>query len=121
MVDVEVRGTWVTLGREGVIAGEAWTPAGCAYIVTAYNPGRAVAADVNEAAQQRLLDYLARENIVWLPAVGRSRDSQHQEPSVALLRVSAARATDIGTLFKQDAIFSWDGISLAVIECPRAH
>jgi hypothetical protein len=115
VVDVLVDNSLVTLGREGVIAGPVWVPDHPVYVVTAYNPGTAVALDANEAAQARLRDFLAERKVAWWPAVGRSRDSTWLEPSLALTGVTEAEAIEVGRRFKQDAIFKWDGRHLTVL------
>ena len=117
VVDVVLDGAVVTLGAEGVIAGERWSPARPVYVVTAYNPGRARGSAANEAAQIRLLELLAERGIAWLPSTGRSRDGSWQEPSAALLETSEAEAIEIAREFEQDAIFSWDGLALRVLDC----
>lgn len=117
VVDVTTDEGLVTLGREGVVAGHPWEPAGPAYVITAYNPGRAQSLEENEAAQQRLLGRLSRERLDWLPAVGRSRDSRHREPSVALQGVDERTARRLATEFGQDAIFCWADGKLTVVDC----
>ena len=117
VVDVVVGGALVTLGPEGVIAGEAWTPDRPVYIVTAYNPGVTKEPVANQAAQSRLLELLEDRGIAWLPATGRSRDAAWQEPSVAVLEVSEVEAIKIARRFAQDAIFCWDGQRLRVLDC----
>ena len=117
VVDVFLPAGVVTLGREGVIAGESWTLAGSLSVITAYNPGRAVEVAVNEAAHARLVALLVDRGIDWLPATGRSRDGSWEEPSVALPTISEREAIEIARDFDQDAIFSWDGRSLRVVPC----
>ena len=119
VVDVATDEGPVTLGREGIVAGHRWQPAAPAYIVTAYNPGRALTLAENEAAQKRLVDYLTSEGLEWLPAVGRSRDSRHQEPSVVLEDIDESAARRIASEFGQDAIFRWTEGALTVVSCAR--
>jgi len=116
VVDLELSGRTVTLGREGVVAGDPWTSAGSLYVITAYNPGREASSEENASAQARLLGLLAERGITWLPAVGRSRDASWREPSVAL-EVPEATAIAIADEFQQDAVFAWDGVCLRVIAC----
>lgn len=117
VVDVDLEDASVTLGREGVLAGRRWRPDGWAFVITAYNPGRAASPEENASAQERLFDYLAGEHLTWLAAVGRSRDGRHREPSVVVEGIDAARAIEIARRFGQDAIFSWDGRELRVVDC----
>ena len=115
VVDVFIGDAVVTLGQEGLLEGVA--PPAPMLVLTAYNPGRAVASSVNEAAQAHLIEYLSQRSLSWLPAIGRSRDGTWQEPSLAVTDLPEPEAIEIARRFDQDAIFKWDGENLSVISC----
>ncbi|MGN6162880.1 MAG: DUF3293 domain-containing protein [Marmoricola sp.] len=118
VVDVDLGEREVTVGREGIVRGEAWSPDRPAYVITAHNPGRKADAAANDAAQARLLALLHERGIRWRPAIGRSRDRSWAEPSV-VVEIPEREALEIGARFDQDAIFRWDGTALEVIACRK--
>lgn len=84
-------------------------PADTVAVITAWNPGlnRPTERD-NRAANQRLEPAVEELGYAYLPAVGRSRDGAHEEPSIAVLDISRADAISLGSRFGQAAIF-WVG------------
>jgi len=79
-------------------------------IVTAYNPGHARPGEVdNRAANERLAATLARAGWDFHPALGRSADGRHREPSFAVAGIDVDRALAIARRFGQAAILYWNG------------
>lgn len=119
VVDVHVEEGWVvTLAPEGQLAGGKWSPpGGTAHIISAWNPGLTATAAENAAAHHQLVALLDMTPHRWVPAVGRSRAGDWEEESVAVLDLATDEAIVLGRRFGQDAIFSWDGISLSVMSC----
>lgn len=91
------------------------------HIITAHNPyGQHATADANTTAQRRLLaDLTQLPDVSTWAAVGRSTDSTHQEPSIAIAGMTDDAAALLGTRYHQDAIFRWTLDGLRVIPCPR--
>jgi len=79
-------------------------------IVTGWNPGHARPDDtVNRAANARLASELDRAGYAVYPAVGRSPDGSHAEPSFAVAGIEPGAALQLAARFGQAAILYWDG------------
>lgn len=78
--------------------------------VTAYNPGHARPGEAdNRAANERLAATLVRAGLNFHPALGRSADGRHREPSFAITGIGVERALEIARRFGQAAVLYWDG------------
>ncbi|HUO82790.1 MAG TPA: DUF3293 domain-containing protein [Gammaproteobacteria bacterium] len=110
----------VTLCGRGVIVGDPLRVSESLAVVTAWNPGVSRPGRVaNERANARLAEQLRSERRRWLPAVGRSADGEHREPSFAVLGISAEEARALAEQFGQAAAFHWDGRSGRLVWCRR--
>jgi len=88
-------------------------------IVTAWNPGTERPSEaVNANANRRLEEALKNGGWRYYPAVGRSEDGTHSEPSFAVTGISPARAIALARTFRQAAVFYWDGNKPQLLWCP---
>ena len=91
-------------------------PADTVAVITAWNPAlERPDEEENRAANDRLECELQQRGYNYLPAVGRSRDGAHEEPSFAVLNLLQADAVSLGRRYGQAAIF-WisDGLGKLV-------
>ncbi|MBA3562498.1 MAG: DUF3293 domain-containing protein [Gammaproteobacteria bacterium] len=79
-------------------------------VVTGWNPGMSRPDHaVNEQANKRLEARLREDGLRYVPAVGRSPDRSHAEPSFAVFDLDADEARALAEDFGQAAVFCWDG------------
>lgn len=109
----------VTFSLAGVVSGDGHRFAGRPLaVVTAWNPGVArPGQEANERANARLEARLRRDGFAYLPAVGRSPDGSHEEPSFAVIGIDAEEARGLAEDFGQAAIFYWSGNGARLVWC----
>lgn len=87
-------------------------------IVTAWNPAHERPGDpANRKANARLAAEIERRGFRHRPALGRSEDGAHVEPSFAVTDVTRAEAAILGRRFEQAAVFYWDGAEAQILSC----
>ncbi len=87
-------------------------------IITAWNPGvERPSETANKEANLRLESALKEARWPYYPAIGRSEDGSHTEPSYAVLGIDPAAAMDLARNFRQAAVFFWDGKQSRLLWC----
>jgi hypothetical protein len=114
--EAELEAGRVTFRIDGAPEGRA--PAETLAIITAWNPAdlRPMHA-VNERANERLADAIERLGFAHRPALGRSVDGRHTEPSFAVAGISRTEAVALGRRYAQAAVFFWDGKRARILSC----
>lgn len=88
------------------------------YVITAWNPGSAETPDeVNRAAHQELVDWLAEQGHEYWPSVGTAPDGTWREEGVAVVGLGRLTALEVGRRFGQLAVFEWDGVGFRIVFC----
>jgi len=87
------------------------------HIITAYNPGKLVGAEINAKADEELRRELNLDGSHCFRITGCSPDLKHQEQGWGVAGLSEERAMAVGRRYGQNAIFEvTDGV-LSVIGC----
>ena len=111
-VTVEIDGRWMDVASAVLSLGSP------VVVITAWNPGSEVLADIENAERnERLRNDLARLTDRIFPAVGRSPDGSWEEASFAIVGVAEADVLALGRRYGQVAIFVSDGTDLRVQGC----
>jgi len=87
------------------------------YIITAYNPGKMVGAEINAKADEALRKELNLAGSRCFRITGTSLDLKHQEQGWGVAGLSEERALGIGRRYGQNAIFEISTGVLSVIGC----
>jgi hypothetical protein len=92
------------------------------HVLTAYNPGGGVAADVDNRAAARALRADPRlDGLVLLPSFGGHPDGAWLEPGVAIIGLSRHQAQVLGRAYGQLAVYELDGTTRRVVACDSDH
>jgi len=91
------------------------------HIITAYNPGKMVGAEINAKADEALRKELNLAGSGCFRITGCSQDLKHREPGWGVAGLSDEEAVQIGRKYGQNAIFRIDEKSLFVIGCLSAN
>jgi hypothetical protein len=90
------------------------------HVLTAYNPGGAAAAEVDNRAAARALRADPRlEGLVVLPSFGGHPDGAWLEPGLAVIGLSRHQAQQLGQAYGQLAVYELDGAIRRVVGCDR--
>lgn len=120
IISVRVDGAWVDLNGPGARRDLPLSPP--LHVLTAHDPRGTVAGpERNDAAQAALVAEMVDGGLVWLEALGRSRDGSHAEASVALSGVALERARAIGRRYEQEALFEVWPDEVVVRSCWDSH
>lgn len=87
------------------------------HIITAYNPGKIVGAEINAKADEELRKELNLAGSRCFRITGCSPDLKHQEQGWGVSGLSEERALVIGRQYGQNAIFEVTAGVLSVIGC----
>lgn len=91
-------------------------PAEKLVILTGWNPGyERPGLGFNRQANERLASELQRRGHQYYPALGRTDDNSHDEPSIAVLGMFPEEAAELARMFRQAAFFYWDGAMARVM------
>ena len=87
------------------------------HIITAFNPGKIVGAEINAKADEELRKKLNIAGSRCFRITGASLDLKHQEQGWGVAGLSEERALGIGRRYGQNAIFEITTGVLSVIGC----
>ena len=97
------------------------TPSGgwpqCFRIITAFNPGKIVSAEINAKADEDLRKELNHAGSCCFRITGCSPDLKHQEPGWGVVGLTEECSLEIGRKYGQNAIFEISTGILSVIGC----
>lgn len=108
--DIFIEPRPVTLSLDGIVPEGAHRLEKQLAVLTGWNPGVSrPGRAANVKANARLEARLCKEARRYVPAVGRSPDGSHAEPSFAVFDLDADDARTLAEDFGQAAVFCWDG------------